>query len=213
MRRLGIDTVARFGTRKLAFLRRFRAFAHGTPSHDQLANIFATLDAEHFQRCFVAWVAALTDAPAEVIAIDGKTARRPVPSALRGREQRRQGGQKALLRLGDVLVTTGTPPGGIVTAVPDKQIARLGEDAFVNDDARQEAMNAVRALIARVDVHPGERRGQTQVNAFGLIEKLISPAQDYLGGASSAVRRTATMVAAGRYRRGSKGRVTISVAC
>ena len=35
-----------------------------------------TLDAEHFQRCFVAWVAALTGAPAEVIAIDGKTLRR-----------------------------------------------------------------------------------------------------------------------------------------
>jgi predicted transposase YbfD/YdcC len=29
-----------------------------------------------FQRCFVAWVAALTGAPAEVIAIDGKTSRR-----------------------------------------------------------------------------------------------------------------------------------------
>jgi predicted transposase YbfD/YdcC len=68
--------IARFGTRKLGFLRRFRAFAHGTPSHDQLGDIFATLDAEHFQRCFVAWVAALTGAPAEVIAIDGKTARR-----------------------------------------------------------------------------------------------------------------------------------------
>ena len=29
-----------------------------------------------FQRCFVAWVAALTNTPAEVIAIDGKTSRR-----------------------------------------------------------------------------------------------------------------------------------------
>ena len=34
------------------------------------------LDAEQFQRCFVAWVAALTGTPAGVIAIDGKTARR-----------------------------------------------------------------------------------------------------------------------------------------
>jgi predicted transposase YbfD/YdcC len=68
--------IARFGTRKLDLLRRFRTFADGTPSHDQLGDIFATLDAEKFQHCFVAWVASLTGAPAGVIAIDGKTVRR-----------------------------------------------------------------------------------------------------------------------------------------
>lgn len=68
--------IARFGDKKLAFLRRFRRFHDGTPSHDHLGDIFATLDAEHFQRCFVAWVAGLSGAPAEVIAIDGKTSRR-----------------------------------------------------------------------------------------------------------------------------------------
>ncbi len=34
------------------------------------------LDAEQFQRCFIAWVAALTGAPEGVVAIDGKTSRR-----------------------------------------------------------------------------------------------------------------------------------------
>jgi predicted transposase YbfD/YdcC len=34
------------------------------------------LDAEQFQRCFVAWVASLTGVPEGVIAIDGKTVRR-----------------------------------------------------------------------------------------------------------------------------------------
>src|SRR3954466_697273 len=68
--------IARFGTRKLDLLRRFRRFADGTPSHDQLGAICAALDAEKFQQCFVAWVASLTGAPAGVIAIDGKTVRR-----------------------------------------------------------------------------------------------------------------------------------------
>jgi predicted transposase YbfD/YdcC len=68
--------IARFGEKKIGFLRRFRPFRDGTPSHDHLGDIFATLDAEAFQRCFVAWVAALTGAPADVIAIDGKTLRR-----------------------------------------------------------------------------------------------------------------------------------------
>ena len=67
--------IARFGVKKLALLRRFRPFADGTPSHDHLGDIFATLDAEQFQRCFVSWVAALTGTAREVIAIDGKTLR------------------------------------------------------------------------------------------------------------------------------------------
>ncbi len=71
-----IVDIARFGERKLDLLRRFRPFLGGTPAHDHLGDILATLDAEHFQRCFVAWVSSLTGASAEVIAIDGKTVRR-----------------------------------------------------------------------------------------------------------------------------------------
>ncbi len=68
--------IARFGEKKIDLLRRFLPFRDGTPSHDHLGDIFATLDAEQFQRCFVAWVVALTGAPEGVIAIDGKTLRR-----------------------------------------------------------------------------------------------------------------------------------------
>jgi hypothetical protein len=68
--------IALFGVKKLTLLRRFRPFKHGTPAHDHLGDILASLDAGQFQRCFVAWVAALTGVPTEVIVIDGKTARR-----------------------------------------------------------------------------------------------------------------------------------------
>ncbi len=68
--------IALFGRMKLEFLRRFRPFRDGTPSHDHLGDIFAALDAEQFQQCFAAWVAAVTGAPAGVIAIDGKSSRR-----------------------------------------------------------------------------------------------------------------------------------------
>jgi predicted transposase YbfD/YdcC len=68
--------IARFGEKRLALLRRFRPFKDGTPSHDQLGDIFAALDAEQFQSCFIAWVSKLTELSADIIAIDGKTLRR-----------------------------------------------------------------------------------------------------------------------------------------
>jgi len=71
-----ICDIARFGEKKLDLLRRFRPFAAGTPAHDHLGDILATLDPEAFQRCFVAWVAALVGVPEGVVAIDGKTVRR-----------------------------------------------------------------------------------------------------------------------------------------
>jgi DDE_Tnp_1-associated len=77
--------IARFGEKKLDLPAPVPAFRDGTPSHDHLGDIFATLDAEAFQRCFVSWVAALSGAPADVIAIDGKTLAPLLP------EERRQG--------------------------------------------------------------------------------------------------------------------------
>jgi predicted transposase YbfD/YdcC len=68
--------IALFGVKKLELLRRFRPFKDGTPAHDHLGDILATLDAGQFQACFAAWVAATTGVPAGVVAIDGKTARR-----------------------------------------------------------------------------------------------------------------------------------------
>jgi len=71
-----VTDIARFGRLKLALLKRLRRFEDGTPAHDHLGDILATLDAEAFERCFVAWVAAQTGIPAGVVALDGKTARR-----------------------------------------------------------------------------------------------------------------------------------------
>ncbi len=68
--------IARFGQRKRELLRRFRPFRDGTPSHDHLGDILASLDAEAFRRCFVGWVASLTGIASDVIASDGKTLRR-----------------------------------------------------------------------------------------------------------------------------------------
>ena len=76
--------IARFGEKKRDLLRRFRPFRDGTPSHDHLGDIFAALDAEQFQRCFVSWVSSLIGIPEGVVAIDGKTVRRSGGKAGKG---------------------------------------------------------------------------------------------------------------------------------
>ena len=68
--------IERFGERKIELPRRFLPFANSTPSHDHLGDIFAALDPRAYRARFVAWVAALTGAPPDALAIDGKTSRR-----------------------------------------------------------------------------------------------------------------------------------------
>jgi hypothetical protein len=68
--------IAEFGKEKRNLLRRFRPFEKGTPSHDQLGDLFAALDAEAFQCCFIAWVGSLTKLGPDIVAVDGKTLRR-----------------------------------------------------------------------------------------------------------------------------------------
>lgn len=66
-----------FGRSKEGWFRTFLALRHGIPSHDTFGRVFARLDPEEFQRCFAAWVQAVAEVTkGQVIAIDGKTARR-----------------------------------------------------------------------------------------------------------------------------------------
>ncbi len=76
----GADTwvdVEEFGQAKRAWLETFLELPNGIPSHDTFGRVFARLDPEQFEACFLAWVQAInTVLPAKPIAIDGKTARR-----------------------------------------------------------------------------------------------------------------------------------------
>src|SRR5713101_6025340 len=76
----GADTwvdVEEFGHAKRAWLDTFLDLPNGIPSHDTFGRVFARLDPEQFQACFLSWVQAIhTVLPAQQIAIDGKTARR-----------------------------------------------------------------------------------------------------------------------------------------
>lgn len=65
-----------WGRQNLAFLRRFRPYAHGIPSHDTLGEVIRALDPVLFKACFTAWVEGLRESEPDIIAVDGKTSRR-----------------------------------------------------------------------------------------------------------------------------------------
>ena len=66
-----------FGRSKLAWFQTFLELPHGIPSPDTFGDVFARLAPAQLQDCFVSWTQAIAELlPGEVVAIDGKTARR-----------------------------------------------------------------------------------------------------------------------------------------
>ncbi|MBI5004969.1 MAG: ISAs1 family transposase [Candidatus Lloydbacteria bacterium] len=76
----GADTwtdIEEFGNSKMEWFKTFLELPNGIPSHDTFGRVFALLDPEQFERSFQSWVATIAILMGrEVVAIDGKTARR-----------------------------------------------------------------------------------------------------------------------------------------
>ena len=112
-----------WGCKHLAFLRRFLPFAEGIPSHDPLNDVVNALDPALFKTCFVAWVGALRETEPDIVAIDGKTARRTHNRA-KGRE-----------------------PLHLVSAWAARQRLVLGQEAT---DAKSNEITAIPRLLERL---------------------------------------------------------------
>jgi len=70
------DDIVAWGKHHLHFLRQFSDFHHGIPCERWLRLLVNRIDPALFGRCFKSWVAALWPERHDLIAIDGKTARR-----------------------------------------------------------------------------------------------------------------------------------------
>lgn len=70
------DEIALFGQQKMAWLKQWLTLPNGVPSADTFCRVFAHLDANAFQTCFMNWVRQVFEPDdGQVIAIDGKTVR------------------------------------------------------------------------------------------------------------------------------------------
>jgi hypothetical protein len=70
------DDIVAWGKYHLAILRRFSPFHHGIPGERWLRALVNRVDPLLFGRCFESWIAALWPNRHDLVAIDGKTARR-----------------------------------------------------------------------------------------------------------------------------------------
>src|SRR5579864_5571265 len=73
----GWAAVAEYGRAKFAWLATFLELPHGIPSHDTFGDVFAKLQPDAFEHCFMQWMKKLVQlSGGKLVAIDGKSLRR-----------------------------------------------------------------------------------------------------------------------------------------
>ena len=71
------QAVEKFGHAKYKWFKDFLELPHGIPTHHTFRRVFARLDAEQFQACFIDWIKAVYKiTKGQIVAIDGKKLRR-----------------------------------------------------------------------------------------------------------------------------------------
>jgi len=70
----GFQDMELFGSSTRAWLQTFLALPHGIPSHDTCGRVFARLNPQRFQECFLSWTQAVAQlTQGALVSLDGKT--------------------------------------------------------------------------------------------------------------------------------------------
>jgi len=189
------DDIVAWGENHLDFLRRFSEFHFGIPCERWLRSLVNRIDPVLFGRCFADWTAALWPDRHDLIAIDGKTARRT--------HDRRKGlkalhtlsayATNARLTLAQLSVPEKTNE---ITAIPDllDQLAETGqlEGALVSIDAMGCQVDIADKIVAN--------KADYLLALKGNQPTLEADVESYFADAPAAELRTKTTVEKGHGR-------------
>ena len=146
------DDIVLWGEHHLDFLRSFSAFHFGVPCARWVRALFNRIDPALFARCFASFTAALWPERHDLIAIDGKTARRTLDKrkGLKARHTLSAYATNARLTLAQLSVPEKTNE---ITAIPDllDQLARAKQldGALVAIDAMGCQVAIADKIVAR----------------------------------------------------------------
>jgi len=148
------EDIEDFGKAQESWLKQVLELPHGIPSHDTFARLFARLNPEVFQGCFIALMRAWMDeSNGELVAIDGKTLRR---------SHHRKKGKNPL---------------HLVSAWAAKNRLTLGQ---VKTDSKSNEITAIKALLKVVDV----KGCTVTIDAMGcqreIAKQIIDAGGDYV---------------------------------
>lgn len=67
------DEIEEYGIEKEEWLKKYIELPNGIPSHDTINRVFARLNPEELQRCFINWVqSVVSKSKHNIVSIDGK---------------------------------------------------------------------------------------------------------------------------------------------
>jgi predicted transposase YbfD/YdcC len=177
------DDIADWGEHHLGFLRRFAEFHHGIPCARWLRALVNRIDPLLFGRCFESWIAALWPGRHDLIAIDGKTARRTHDrgKGLKALHTLTAYATNARLALAQLSVPEKTNE---ITAIPDllDHLAETGqlEGALVTIDAMGTQVEIAAKIIAHKADYLLPLKGNQATLETDVIDYFRTAPQDEL---------------------------------
>ncbi len=156
-----------FGNAKEEWLKTFFEMPNGIPSHDTFGRVFARIDPQQFEQCFLSWVQSLNEKIRGVVAIDGKTARRSYDRGKGKKELHLVSAweTEARLVLGQVAVEEKSNE---ITAIPELLELLQLEGCIVTIDA----MGTQRAIAAQIIEQKGDYVLALEENQGNLYENV-----------------------------------------